>query len=45
MTGGGRRLMHDWRAWLLAALTAVFVIAAMVAPAIPQPLSYHAFAT
>jgi hypothetical protein len=44
MTGGGRRLTHDWRAWLLAALTATFVLAAMLVPAIPQPVAYHAFA-
>jgi hypothetical protein len=44
MTRGDRRLIYDWRAWLLAALTATFVIAAALVPAIPQPLSYHAFA-
>jgi hypothetical protein len=44
MTGGGRRLMRDWRGWLLAALTAGFALAAVLVPAIPQPLSYHAFA-
>jgi hypothetical protein len=36
--------MSRWRGWLLAACTAVFVIAAIAWPAIPQPLSYHAFA-
>src|SRR3954447_13566582 len=44
MTGGDRRLTKDSRAWLLLALTAAFVIAAALVPAIPQPLSYHAFA-
>ena len=42
MTGGG--LLRDWRGWLLAALTAGFALAAAVVPAMPQPLSYHAFA-
>lgn len=32
------------RGWLLAALTAAFVFAAIFVPAMPQPLSYHAFA-
>lgn len=36
--------MKGWRGWLLAAITAVLAIAAFVAPAMPQPLSYHAFA-
>ncbi len=36
--------MRGWRGWLLAALTLVFAIAALVAPAMPQPLSYHQFA-
>jgi len=32
------------RGWLLAALTAAFALAAIFVPAMPQPLSYHAFA-
>lgn len=38
------RLRRDWRAWLLAVLTLGFVLAAVLTPAFPQPLSYHAFA-
>jgi hypothetical protein len=34
----------DWRAWLLIASGAGFAIAAVLVPAMPQPLSYHAFA-
>jgi hypothetical protein len=44
MTGGGSRLLHNWRGWLLVALTAGFALAAIFVPAMPQPLSYHAFA-
>jgi hypothetical protein len=44
MTGGGSRLSPDWRVATLAALTAVCVLAAIFVPAMPQPLSYHAFA-
>ena len=44
MTSGDGRLIHDWRAWLLTVLTATFALAAILLPAIPQPLSYHAFA-
>jgi hypothetical protein len=36
--------MNTWRGWLLAGFTAVLAIAAFVVPAMPQPLSYHAFA-
>lgn len=36
--------MTSWRGWLLAAFTAALAIAAFVVPAMPQPLSYHAFA-
>lgn len=43
MTAGGG-LRRDWRAWLLATLSAGFVLAAILVPAIPQPLSYHEFA-
>ena len=32
MTGGDRRLMRDWRGWLLAALTAGFALAAHPCP-------------
>ena len=44
MIGGWGRLPRDWRPWLLATLTAGFALAAIFVPAIPQPLSYHAFA-
>lgn len=44
MIGGEGRLLDDKRAWLLIALTAGFVLAAIFVPAMPQPLSYHAFA-
>jgi hypothetical protein len=36
--------MTSWRGWLLAAVTAILVVAAIVLPAMPQPLSYHQFA-
>ena len=36
--------MNTWRGWLLAGFTVVLAIAAFVVPAMPQPLSYHAFA-
>ena len=36
--------MRSWRGWLLAAVTGIFVIAAFLVPAMPQPLSYHQFA-
>jgi hypothetical protein len=38
MSGAG------WRGWLLGAVTVGMAVAAIVVPAIPQPLSYHAFA-
>ena len=44
MTGGEGRQERDWRTWLLAGLTIAFALAAILLPAIPQPLSYHAFA-
>jgi hypothetical protein len=44
MTAAAGRRPLDWRAWLLLALTATCVLAAIVVPAMPQPLSYHAFA-
>jgi hypothetical protein len=34
----------DWRGWLLGIFTVGLLIAAVVVPAMPQPLSYHAFA-
>lgn len=34
----------QWRGWLLGAISAVCVLAALFVPAMPQPLSYHAFA-
>jgi len=36
--------MNHWRGWLIGAISAVFVLAALLVPAIPQPLTYHAFA-
>jgi hypothetical protein len=33
-----------WRIWLLIVSAAAFAIAAVAVPAMPQPLSYHAFA-
>jgi hypothetical protein len=33
-----------WRGWLLAGFTLVLAVAAVLWPAMPQPLSYHAFA-
>jgi hypothetical protein len=33
-----------WRGWLLPVCAAVFLVAALLWPAMPQPLSYHAFA-
>lgn len=33
-----------WRAWLLVGSALLFVAAAILVPAMPQPLSYHAFA-
>jgi hypothetical protein len=44
MTGGAARVAVPARLWLLAATTLVFIVAAMLVPAMPQPLSYHAFA-
>jgi hypothetical protein len=44
MTGGGGRLTLDWRVVILATLTGACVLAAILVPAMPQPLSYHAFA-
>jgi hypothetical protein len=34
----------DWRRWTLVSVTALCVVATVAAPAMPQPLSYHAFA-
>ena len=39
---GGSRL--DWRAWLLLGSLVACAVAALLIPAMPQPLSYHAFA-
>jgi len=36
--------MSRWRGWLLATFSVALAIAAFVVPAMPQPLSYHAFA-
>jgi hypothetical protein len=44
MTGGDRRFMRGWRVWVLALFTVGFALAAVLVPAMPQPLSYHVFA-
>ncbi len=44
MTRGAARVAVPARLWLLAASTLVFIVAAVLVPAMPQPLSYHAFA-
>ena len=44
MNGGAARVAVPARLWLLAASTLIFIVAAVVVPAMPQPLSYHAFA-
>lgn len=36
--------MTGWRGWLLAGFTVVLAVLAIAWPAMPQPLSYHAFA-
>jgi len=36
--------MKSWRGGLIGAISAVFLLAALLVPAMPQPLSYHAFA-
>jgi hypothetical protein len=36
--------MNGWRGWLLAAISLFFLAAAVVYPAMPQPLAYHVFA-
>jgi len=36
--------MKSWRGALIGAISAVFLLAALFVPAMPQPLSYHAFA-
>ncbi len=44
MTGGLNRLRLDWRGWLLLAATLLAILVALLWPAMPQPLTYHAFA-
>ncbi|HEU4780650.1 MAG TPA: hypothetical protein VFS58_12280, partial [Steroidobacteraceae bacterium] len=44
MNGGVSRHMGQWRGWLIGAISAVFLVAALLVPAMPQPLTYHAFA-
>jgi hypothetical protein len=44
MTGGTGRLRLDWRGWLLVASALLALLTAIFWPAMPQPLSYHAFA-
>jgi hypothetical protein len=44
MTADVRRLRLDWRGWLLVGPLFACALAAMLIPALPQPLSYHAFA-
>lgn len=36
--------LATWRGWLLAGVTLVLAAAAVLVPALPQPLSYHQFA-
>jgi hypothetical protein len=36
--------MNQWRGWLIGAISIVFLLAALLVPPMPQPLSYHAFA-
>ena len=44
MTGGASRLLEDWRGWLLLGSAILAILVAVFVPAMPQPLSYHAFA-
>jgi hypothetical protein len=44
MTAGVGRVTAPVRLWLLAASVLIFLVAALLVPAMPQPLSYHAFA-
>jgi hypothetical protein len=44
MTAGVGRLRNDWRGWLLLGSLLACAMAASLIPAMPQPLSYHAFA-
>lgn len=44
MTYGCGRFLRAWPGLLLLAITAALVLAAAFVPAMPQPLSYHAFA-
>jgi len=44
MSIGESLLARDRRVWLIGFMTAAFLVAALVVPAMPQPLSYHAFA-
>jgi len=44
MTGEAGRLRTDWRGWLLLGSLIACAVAAVLVPAMPQPLSYHAFA-
>jgi hypothetical protein len=36
--------MSQWRGWLVGAISTVFLLAALLVPPMPQPLSYHVFA-
>jgi len=36
--------MNNWRGWLLGLVTVGIAVAAVIVPAMPQPLSYHVFA-
>ena len=44
MTVGVARPRHDWRGWLLLGSLIACAAASFLVPAMPQPLSYHAFA-
>src|SRR3982750_1475949 len=37
-------LRHDWRSWLLVGSLVTCAVAAVLIPALPQPVAYHAFA-
>jgi hypothetical protein len=44
MTGGAGPAGREWRGWLLVGSLTACALAAVLVPAMPQPLSYHAFA-
>jgi hypothetical protein len=44
MSSANAGLLATWRGWLLAGVTLGLAAAAILVPAMPQPLSYHRFA-